>query len=664
MPNKTVNLKPVTGPLDTRSTPDEVPFGGYRWLENWRVVQKNKLCRLPGFVKHLDSAPYNNQDLHDQLHGLDPDEVITLLYNATTSAGVSQLVAGTQKRLFAYNSSSKNWVILTNQYDLGGEVQEGCPTTRFQAAHVNDTVVFTNNVDEPVYWTIGQPPMGPTDQFLAPIPDLDRIGISKASVVVAWKNFIILGNVVSDGLRVDHRIVWSDYGRPLSFSPATGSVAGTHDLGSGETILAMKPLGNQLMIYTTGGVWLAQVSGGEAVLSFQQPYKAGESRDKCLAYPNTLVSSGDAHYYMGGDGIYSVNLFSADPERLPWVHRASGYVYDTLNTDNCQAHIGGFNAAAKEVWFSWAQEGQSCPSKTIALNVQYPFASFIDHGFTAFCNYDNDVIKTFRDFLLERCICNWEELDDNNMHLIAEGGNCDGSDPVDPECEDTPASIYTTDPLVIGTVTTEDYTNASPDADSLCALLDGLTPEQLCEAESAEALCDNLTPFIMVSVVDNCIKQGAPVYYREVCEDTDDCGTYVTEGYLSVMRSGALDFKIPTEPKLMSRVELEAHFPFQTVPSQFKLRTGFSPTAHDPNLTDDCQVRWVDSTNKNIQCLTTAGAPKPNKVFEWPVFLEGNYVYFELSVVNPNSSPVNTGGEVCISRAALDVIQRSGGYVN
>lgn len=650
MPGKAIQIKPLTGIMDTRSTPDEVPFGGYRYVQNWRVTHKNKLCRRNGFVRHLDREDYNNQDLHDQLFGND-EQVISMLFQATSSSGQSKLIAGTQSRLYSLNNDSGNWVQLTDS--MGGpHLLSACSELRFHAAQIGDYVALTNGYDEPVYYIIDQPEFDGSS--VDTISELREVGITKAAVVVGWKGLLIFANVVSDGIRVEHRIIWSDFQRPLSFSPTADSVSGYVDLGSGEAIVAIKPLGDVLLVYTNTGIWQGTVSGGDDVLSFTRRYSSGERNNRCLAYPNTLVSTGSDHYYMGVDGIYVYNMFLSEPSRPDWIHRASGSLYEGGFGAGCRSHVGGFNAQTKEVLFSWTNADEECPSQTIVLNTEYPFVDIMDHGFSTFVNYGADVVITLRTFLQENCICTEEELDELGQGYNNEGGFC--NPPVAPVCEDPPVSIYTTNPLTIGDVTTEDYTQVSADPDSLCAYLEGKTLEDLCGSSTGTVSCESGLQFLMVSTEDNCIKQFSPVFYREICTNKTGCGTYVANGYVSILRSGPLDFKVPDDPKRMYRFEVEAHFATQTVPSQFSLRVGHSARVADPNV-EGCGVRWLPSVTKDIECLSAESATNPNKAFEWPVYVQGNNLYFELSVVNSAVTPANTGGDVCLSRAALDILQ-------
>lgn len=653
MPNGTVNIKPLTGALNTRSTPDEVPMGGWRWMQNFRVTQKDKLCRVNGYTKLLDREDYNNQDLHDQLFG-HMAQPITLLYDAISTYGQHKLIYGTQNRIYALNFSTGNSVIISDQ--LGGEPQiSGCPEKRFKVAQVEDTLLFTNGVDKPVYYIIDQPPLGEGDQSVATIPDLDKIGLSKASVVASWKGLMILANVVSDGIRVNHRIVWSDFSKPQSWFPGKSSVAGYADLGSGEDILGIEPLGDVLLVYTTGGIWQGSVVGGTQVLSFQRRYAAGERRNRCLGYPGTLVSTGQDHFYLGQDGIYVYNMFLPEPSRVDWIHGASSIIYDDMQRGKCAVPCGGFNASTKEIWFSWASDGSECPNKTLVINAEFPFVSYYDQGFSAFCNYVPSNPYTLRQFILDYCICSSEQLATGPLGFVKEGGYC-SEQPPDPTCDPVPSSFWTTDPLTIEDVTTEDYNKVTSDEDSLCTALGGKTFDDLCSAEALAAECESDSLFLMASGRDYCVKQVSDVFYRELCTNRNLCGTYVTEGYTSIARSGPMDFKAPHELKRMNRLELEAFFPQQTIPSDLNLRVGYAARAVDPNTVDGvCDVRWVNYRPKAMQCLTTASAQNPGRVFQWPVFAEGDYLYFEFTISNPRATPVDAGGESCFSRLSVDI---------
>lgn len=70
--SKDINIAPLTGVLDTRSTPDLIPREGVRMRQNLQLTAEGKESRAPGWGKLLSKSNYNNSDLHDQLLGIEP----------------------------------------------------------------------------------------------------------------------------------------------------------------------------------------------------------------------------------------------------------------------------------------------------------------------------------------------------------------------------------------------------------------------------------------------------------------------------------------------------------------------------------------------------------------------------------------------------------------
>lgn len=659
VPFQIAEVGPLNGMLDVRSLPHELPPNAFRWSENMAATAKGKVCRRPGLEKLFgETTTYNNQDLHDQLFD-NLRQPITLLFEARSTLGTHRLIAGTQNRLYALNNSTGNWRVLSDQY--GGPALSSCSDRNWYAAQVEDTVVFTNGSDPVVSWPFDGAP-GTDDQSVSTIPDLETLHITRADVVASWKGVLFLANITADGVRVPYRIVWSDFRKPLSFLPApTVSVAGSHDLGYGEDVLAMLPLADSLLIYTTHGIWEAQVTGDTEVFSFRQRYAEPLTGAGCLAYKRTIVSTGSEHVYFGRDGLYAYDFYSPKPVRVEWMHRASSVIFDELEDSLCALHVAGWNPNKREVWFSWARKGDTnrCPYRTLVVNTEYQFCDVIKRGFTAFCSYSPTVSSSVRDFLLQQCICTEEELESNDVNFVNEGGFC--RTPTTPTCSVAANSFYNTDSAFYEGVETEDF-DGTVDPESLCALLGSVTLEQLCAEEAQAQACEAAQRFVVACTDDKCLKQYGTIYAHEICTNPTVCATYQLQGYDSILRSGPLGFGAPTDLKLLRRFLLNYIAELQTVPSNLLVRIGEAKQPSDPNLTDSCPVIWYNLPPKALAC----GSPKteaqhkldrtrPNIAMEWPVFQSGLYLFWELKISG-------TGGAACFSGIQMQVGIRAANY--
>lgn len=639
---KPVDIQPLTGTMDARSTPDQVPFGAWRYLQNLEVREQNGLYRASGWEKLLSQGNYNNQDLHDQLlsvaGGGAVKEPVTFLFEAVSTGGFSRLIAGTPRRLYALQNATGNWKILSDQ--LGSTLAGTCDDYGWSAGQIGDHVVLSNGVDPIIYWVFDQHVNQDSDQSVKTIPDLELIGVSSAKVVMALNGVIVLMNVVQEGFRYPMRVIVSDVNRPLSFRPNQGqSVASVADLsGVGEYIISAAPLGNVIMIYTNLGIWEMTLSGDvDTFVEFRRRYHAPNT-NRCLAYKRTLVSTGVDHYYMGRDGIYQYSPYTPEPVRTPWIHRASSVIFNDINAGLCNAHVAAYNPSKKTILFSWAQSGNDCPSKTLAVNTEYEHCGVVDHGFTAFSNYSPDNPTTVRDWILDNCICTPQGLIDAGFGSIKEGGYCVA--PEDPVCDTYPVNIYSDQSLDVGDgVMVEDYTQEEPSPGSLCDILGNLTAQELCDLEFGRGECRAEQLFIGVSATDQCIKTFAEVYYRERCIQFSPCGAYVFDPYETLFRSGALDFRAPQQAKTLGgMVVLEAFAAMSTDPVDIFLRVGAAHQAADSNL-DRCAIRWSAKQARLLKCASPLTAEeliakglRPSVGIEWPIYTENNFLFFEFSI--------------------------------
>ncbi len=524
---KDLSLAPLTGVLDVRSSPDSIPQGGVRWRQNFQTVGQGKLRRGSGFQKFLSTANYNNEDFHDQLllfgtngDGSNPRtrQPITLIKPATSMRQVRTLFVASQSCIMRLNEYSGNYKLIGSGF--GGLPSTSAAAPRFRAANLGDFLAFTNDFDRPQYHILEQ--TGLSGESLYTFDDFELIGLRRARCVWTFASCLFFANVEMDSQRRGNRILWSNYNDPTSFDPARqDSITGYYDLYPYETILAGEALGSTFLIYTTHGIWEMSVVGGVQSFAFRRVYSAEQNeRQGVLAFPNTLISLGEAHLYGGSDGLYIYSQMYTKPERPEWLHRSSSVLYDRLDATNCEVHVAGFSA--DEVLISVAEEGQAnaCPNVSLRIHSKYNVCDTVDHGFTAFCNYSPQRTPTIRDFIIEHGICTVQGLTDLGYGYVNEGLPRPMFElPVGFE---GPNHIYTDQTVDVGGVLVEDYDQAEAVSDSLCALLAGETLDDICKGCKAEA------KFVAASSQDWCLKQLGGVFYREIClnpAETGETGT-------------------------------------------------------------------------------------------------------------------------------------------
>lgn len=406
-PWTTVSLHPLASSLDTRSRPADIAPGAWRWKQNWAVTPDGKLCRRTGHEKWTPpsaAAEYTNFDYHRQGRTRTP---VTFQFESTDNAGLRRYYLGTKSSLSTLDFNTGLYTDI-----VSGAGGDGCV---WKAAELQNTVIFTNNKDNVLALTSGS-------TTASTINDLtSTLKVTAAKVVVQFSGFILLMNVVQDGERKMTRIIWSDLNLPTSFDPATtttqnvpqfnpdgtpapsvletiASLAGFQDLDYGDEILAAAPLQGQLCILTRRAIWIVGVAPtSENVFTFNRVYYEPVNQTGCLAYENTLVSTGTELWYMGSDGIYNYNLYIPTPERQDWLYRASGLIYRKLDYQlaslHCQSPVGWYLPETRELWFSWAiSRSPSDPmygvnEYSFVAQIEQKTADLVDEGYTSFCSF-------------------------------------------------------------------------------------------------------------------------------------------------------------------------------------------------------------------------------------------------------------------------------------
>ena len=380
-PWQTVSIHPLLTPLDTRSRPADIPAGALRWKQNFQVTPDSKLCRRSGHEKfYSDATAYTNYDLHHQGGTRQP---ITFMFESTTSDGVRRFYAGNQGNVWLLNEVTGLYSSVITGLGATG--------TRWKAAELQDSILFTNGHDPVFVFS----PANPGIVNAVTIPDCDR-----AQVIIQWNGFLFVMNV-AQGLTVkSSRVIWSDINR-VDFSqgstdPISGiaTLAGFQDLDYGDDILAAAPLLNALYIFTRRSIWKVSVaSDPNSVFAFTKVYSEPKNQTGCIAFPNTLVSTGLDLFYMGRDGIYRYNPYLQTPERDAWLYAASGLIYRKLDTqldeNFCLSPVAEYNPTNREIWISWpsAAGHDGINNWTLVAQVEQKTADIVDTGYTAFVNY-------------------------------------------------------------------------------------------------------------------------------------------------------------------------------------------------------------------------------------------------------------------------------------
>jgi hypothetical protein len=406
---QSISIATMNAPFDARSRPADLLPGAFRWKQNFAVNDTGKLSRPAGFRRLFsdqlyddttgdpctpgatDNCAYTNSDFHDQDGARQKP---TLLYESTAEDKTRRLFVATQSQVDFLDEGSGTWEQVVHGL--------GAPGSRFHCAPIKNTLVFTNDVDNVFGVNLA-------DGSLVAIPELSNtVKLTKARVIASFYGFILLMNTFENGTRITCRVRWCDLNlvQKWVLSPGTGSLANYQDLDYGDEILNCALLGGNLMIYTARAIWKcylnpaglsASVDNPIPIFSFQKLYSNPENQVGCLAYPNSLVNTGDSHRYMARDGIYKFSPFVSQPEREEWIHASSAIIYSDrypetqIDKSFCDEAIGcvrSIDPDVQEVHWSWPDlRAAGNNNHTLVCNVKYETCDYRDCGWTAMVNF-------------------------------------------------------------------------------------------------------------------------------------------------------------------------------------------------------------------------------------------------------------------------------------
>jgi hypothetical protein len=577
-------------------------------------------------------------------------EAISFLFEAVSVSKRRKLLAGTKSRLYVLNETSGNWRILAD--GLGGLYQSdncGCSARRFKAAQLGNIVIFTNSFDPVLSWNMDVGPNGCEFWSAAFIEDLQGLGVTRAGVVASWNGFVFIGDVAIDAEAQPSRLLWSDYNGPLSWAPGGESLAGDHDFGLGERIIAIEPIGGRLLVYTSSGntkaIYSTTIVGGDEVLHFEEIYRGPDG----IEYPNSLVNIGSAHVWGGQSGIMWLGEYDRVPTRPEWIHKSSGVIYSgtdpkwlasfpglssfpAINKKACEQFIGGYDSTSKTIWFSWPTGANICPNMSLILNHAYGHSSVVDRGFTAFVMHRPDYQMLLRDFLATYAGC--------DIGLEAKEGQ--------PYAD---LSIG----LPVAYIRNENEDPDQPvDPNSLCARVSSMQLADFCPTCESESL------FVMADAHDRTLKEFMPGgYFRERFVDsglTYDCpytvpGNYASDGYYSMQQGDAYDYRVHEE-KLINQAIVDFEAEPQTTPNDLFFQVAYGSQS-------GCMI-WDSTSPKPLACTLEgdetsmeAANQRPRELPTFKFYRKGAFLAWRFYVNG-------TGGGASFGALTLSVRRTSG----
>lgn len=575
----------------------------------------------PGMAVYNSMVSFNYVYCGTTLHSLAGcREAITMLTEVVTAAG-RKLIAATMSRVYELNQSTGNWRVLADGMGNSGytAAQCTCNSVRGVSATLGGYLIYTNGFDSPSTYFLGDDPGGCGMQALQTITDLFALGITRAGGVVVWKGFVIFYDFTENGERMGGSVLWGDFENPFSFIESDTSFAGRASIAVGETILAVAPLSNWLMIYTDKSIWRVTLVGGEDVFNFERIYQGGNA----LKYKFSLINAGDIHIYLGESDVFALSQLDSNPVNVPWMTKAAGMIfngivedhatYDPINKEACNLVTGGWSEETHEAFLSWPTGERICPNVTLRFNLKFHAADFIDHGFTSFLTFRKDLRPTIGQWLEDLGVCARGQL---VAAGFKDGDACMGG-----------AAEVANPPLWIFNET--ENPALPPHERSLCRMLQGKTLADFCED------CPTETTFIAASAEDFTLKQiEDDIFYREMLGGSYaaydgyacDFEFYTHHGYQTVMQQGLENYRSEDE-KVAKMIALEAEPMPQSTPSLLTMEIGYAAQPF-PSCTT-----WRTAKVLDYECLTArtpaqhvARHSRPDATFYFPVWRRGKYL--------------------------------------
>lgn len=420
---KPVSMRQLqTALLDSRSPVDSVLLGSFSAKNNWEISVDGKLRQAHGFVKPYSTpnCEYKNWDWHDQGVPLADREPPTLYFASTSNSGVRRLFKGTKTRFLQLDESAGTWATIGSNYGNDGDAN--LTQTRWKAAQLQDTIVLTNGVDKVQSHLLGS-------GVMSEITTLNTAGesgglVTKSNIVIEWQGLIFLMNMEEEGVRLASRIRWSDLNQPTVFTVGGASVSDFQDLTYGQRILAAIPLAGSLYIFTNCSVWKCNLAidliTPAVTLACAEIYTEPKNEAKCLAYPNTLVSTGFSLYYASRDAIYEFNPYLPEPAAPDFIFKASDVIFDSssasvIDRSACNSPIMEYWPETSELHFSWGTveaievnatidcdtyvpgapvQGTGINRFTLVINTnpKHKTTDYRDYGSTALVNFRSDIL--------------------------------------------------------------------------------------------------------------------------------------------------------------------------------------------------------------------------------------------------------------------------------
>lgn len=317
---------PGLGILRTHgATPRDVPERA--WVDGRNV----RFTRLKTRVRKLDG--------YTQVDTTPDDETTRLLWRHHALDDTETLVRVGTARV---------WTGLAGDRVQVGSGLTGSATDVISAAQYKDRLVWTDGDDPVMTWQ----PSGVSQP-------LGGLGSTRAKIVVAHRNHILLFNVTDDAGRKPWRAMWSGLDTPDVW---TSDTAGDLDfLESPGGITAAGVLGEVVIVHRQHGVHRMAFVGTSEVAYTQDPIPGHDG----AVGPNAWINLDLFQYYKGAENFYRLGAY---PEKIgdPIIDEVRAQLDPTRD----YLTIASYRPEWDEIHWRMCRVGDSQPTFAVIYNVR------------------------------------------------------------------------------------------------------------------------------------------------------------------------------------------------------------------------------------------------------------------------------------------------------
>lgn len=215
---------------------------------------------------------------------------------------IFELQVGSTTRLFrvgltkveVYNKSTETWTSVATAALTGSE--ENMVSYAFPTLSGEKIVCYTNGID-----AIKKCSVSGNDASLGGTPP-------KARFLQAFGSYLILGYVIDGGTNYYSRVQWCDTGDPESWTPASGSNAGSQDLlDDPEDITGLGVFAGFLTVHKSNSIYIGQIVSTSEVFRFD---RKATGVGTCAGATIQNIPSGE-QIFLASDGIHLFNGITA-----------------------------------------------------------------------------------------------------------------------------------------------------------------------------------------------------------------------------------------------------------------------------------------------------------------------------------------------------------------